>query len=423
MTVSPDVATGEFVSHSTSILLLGDGPEVSRLRQRLARHFLAVERARTLDEARELTQRCRFHLLVLVDPPGRWQSLQQALEEGADLPSATLLVADKTRAETAVAALRGGVSDVLLRPFSTEELVATVNGICRNGASGDRGRLGRGTWALIGNSAPMRDIRVLIERIAPTAATVLIEGEAGTGRKMIARLLHEQSGRQGPFIPADCKTIAGDIPDTTKQAAATLYLENVDALPIDLQGKLLRNMEEGARADARIVASTQATLKDLVARGRFRSDLCHRLGAVRIALPPLRERRADIPLLAVQFVDSLSAEMELPPVHFEADELEALRNYDWPGNVRELRNVVEQTLLRGRMPADALAGAIGRGPVTPDYPLDWTLEQVKRHHMACVLEACDGNKSAAARRLDISRKTLDRKLGAFGREYKEIVST
>ena len=404
------------MSHSTSILLLGDGPEVSRLRQRLARHFLAVERARTFDEARELTQRCRFHLLVLVDPPGPWQSLQQALEEGADLPSATLLIADKSRAETAVLALRGGVSDALLRPFSTEELVASVNDICRKGAAGDRGRPGGGRSALIGNSAPMRDIRMLIERIAPTLATVLIEGEAGTGRSLLARLLHEQSGRRGSFIPVDCTAHAGGIPETPVQADATVFLDNVQELPMDLQGQLLRSMEEGARADNRIVASTQASLEDLVARRRFRSDLCHRINAVRIALPPLRERRADIPLLAAHFVDSLSGEMELPPVRFEADELEALRNYDWPGNVRELRDVVEQTLLRGRMPADALAGAIGHGPVTADYPLDWTLEQVKRHHMACVLDACDGNKSAAARRLDISRKTLDRKLGAFGRE-------
>ena len=404
------------MSHSTSILLLGDGPEVSRLRQRLARHFLAVERARTLDEARELTQRCRFHLLVLVDPPGPWESLQQALEEGADLPSATLLIADRSRAETAVLALRGGVSDALLRPFSTEELVASVNDICRNVAPGDRGRHGGDSPPLIGNSTPMRDIRVLIERIAPTPTTVLIEGEAGTGRSLLARLLHERSGRQGPFIPVDCAALAGSIPDTAMQADATLFLDNVEELPMDLQLQLLRSMEEGAHAGNRIVASARSPLVDLVARRRFRSDLCHRLNALRIALPPLRERRADIPLLVAQFIDSLSAGMELPPVRFESDELEALHDYDWPGNVRELRDVVEQTLLRGRMPADALAGSIGDGPVTADYPLDWTLEQVKRHHMACVLEACDGNKSAAARRLDISRKTLDRKLGAFGRE-------
>ncbi len=394
--------------HSTSILLLGDGPDVSRLRQRLARHFLAVEQARTLDEARELTQRCRFHLAVLVDPAA---SLQALRERGVGLPAATLLITDKSHAETALEALRAGVSDVLLRPFSSNELVATVNAICRNSASGRRGR---DDSALIGNTAPMRDIRSLVERVAPTAATVLIEGEAGTGTTLLARLLHEQSGRQGPFIAVDCTASAVAIPGTAMQAGATLFLDNVHQLPLDLQGELLRNMAAGT--DNRIVASTRASLDELVARHRFRGDLRHRLNVMRIALPPLRERRADISLLAAHFVDRLSAAMNLPPVRFDPDELEALDNYDWPGNVRELRDVVEQTLLRGRMPADALAGSLLRGPVTPDYPLDWTLEQVKRHHMICVLEACDGNKSAAARRLDISRKTLDRKLGAFGRE-------
>jgi DNA-binding NtrC family response regulator len=396
------------VPHSTSILLLGDRPDVSRLQQRLSRHFLAVEQARTLDEARELTQRCRFHLLVLVDPTAPLRAL---LEQGAGLPDATLLITDKSRAETALEALRAGVSDVLLRPFSSNELVAAVNAICGKSAPGNRGR---GDSALIGNTSPMRDIRALVERVAPTAATVLIEGEAGTGRTLLARLLHAQSGRQGPFIPVDCKTHADGIAEIAMQAGATLFLDNVHQLPLDQQGDLLRNMDAGA--DYRIIASTRAALDELVARHRFREDLWHRLNVMRIALPPLRLRRADISLLAAHFIDRLSAGMGLPPVRFEPDELEALDNYDWPGNVRELRDVVEQTLLRGRMPADALAGSVERGPVTPDYPLDWTLEQVKRHHMMCVLEACDGNKSAAARRLDISRKTLDRKLGASGCE-------
>ena len=412
----PAICRGEYVSQPTSILLVGVGPALSRLQRALSAHFLTVESARNIAETRELTLRCRFHLLVLVDPRGPWQELRESLEGCDGLPAAILLIADKSRAETAVEALRDGVSDVLLRPFPTEEIVTAVNAICRKRASGDRTRLGRGGLPLIGNSGPMHDIRVSIDAIAPTAATVLIKGEAGTGRTLLARLLHAQSGRRGPFIPVNCRTQADGLPDTAKQAAATIYLANVDALPMDLQEKLLRNMDEAARADNRIVASTEANLAELVARQRCRDDLFQRLNVIRIALPPLRKRRADIPLLAAHFIESLSAVMGVPPVRFEPDELEALGDYDWPGNVRELRNVVEQTLLRGRIPADALAGSVGRDPGTPDYPLDWTLEQVKRHHMACVLEACDGNKSAAARRLDISRKTLDRKLGASGPE-------
>jgi DNA-binding NtrC family response regulator len=404
------------VSQPTSILLVGAGPALSRLRRTLSAHFLTVESARNLEETRELALRCRFHLLVLVDPAGHWHELRQALEGCDGLPGAILMITDKSRAETAVEALRDGVSDVLLRPFSSEDLIATVNAVCRASAPGDRNPLGRGGAPLIGNSGPMQDIRALVGRIAPMAATVLIEGEPGTGRTLLARLLHEQSGRRGPLIRVDCNAIAGGVPDATKQVDATLFLANVEALPMDQQGKMLRNMEEGANADNRIVASTRTDLAELVVRQRFRDDLYHRLNVMRIALPPLRERRADIPVLAAHFIDSLSVGMGLPPVRFDADELEALGSYDWPGNVRELRELVEQALLRGRMPADALSGSVGRARGTPDYPLDWTLEQVKRHHMACVLDACDGNKSAAARRLDISRKTLDRKLGPTGYE-------
>jgi DNA-binding NtrC family response regulator len=199
-------------------------------------------------------------------------------------------------------------------------------------------------------------------------------------------------------------------------APGTLCLHEIHALPLPLQAEMLRNMEAGAAGSHRIVASTRPNLAELVSRQRFREDLLHRLNAMRIGLPPLRERREDIPRLVAHFVDRLSVEAGLSRVEFQPAEIEAIERYDWPGNVRELRDTVEQTLLRGRLPADALTGKVGGRAVTPDYPLDWTLEQVKRHHMACVLDACDGNKSAAARRLDISRKTLDRKLGAFGRE-------
>ncbi len=407
-----------------SILVLGDGIEASRLRQRLSRHFLAVENARSFDESRELSRRCRFHVLVVVDPPTAWHELQQALEACEELPSATLLVTEKSRAETAVEALRGGVSDVLLRPFTTDELVAAVTAVCGGASLGLRVPLTRPGPTLVGETGPMRDIRALVDRIGATAATVLIEGEAGTGRKLLARLLHNRGGLPGPFIAVDCrKTDRVALTRTLgrEAGAGTLFLDEIGALPLDLQAELLRSMaggsaetDGGPRTAGRIAASTQMNLAELVARQRFREDLWHRLRVMRIGLPPLRERRADIPLLAAYFADRLSAEMGRPPVELEAAELEALVEYDWAGNVTELRRVIEQTLLRGQLPADALVGSVARNTGTPDYPLDWTLEQVKRHHMACVLDDCDGNKSAAARRLDISRKTLDRKLGASG---------
>jgi DNA-binding NtrC family response regulator len=399
-----------------------------RLRQRLARHFLAVETARTFAESRQLALRCRFHLLVLVDPEEPWHALQQALDDSRDLPSETLLVVDRSRADAAVAALRGGASDALLRPFSTEELVRAVNAICGERAIRPRSISGGAAQALLGSSVAMRQIRSLIERMAAAPATVLVEGEAGTGKELVARLLHAHGGARGPFVTLDCSSVdAAQLEDELvgqgrrMAGSSTLFLDEIHEMPLHLQLELLRSMAQSTTdpdSDSlparRIVASTQLPLGELVARGRFREDLFYRLAAIRIGLPPLRERREDIPLLAAHFVERLCAETGIDPVELAADDMDALGKYDWPGNIRELHQVVEQILLRGQLPVGSLARPARRNHGTQDYSLDWTLEQAKRHHMARVLEACDGNKSAAARRLDISRKTLDRKLGPSG---------
>ena len=433
---------------STSILLLGGGTaEASRLRRALARRFLLVEHARDLDAARDLAQRCQFHCLVLVDPRDDWEVQRRTIEESDGLPSQVLLVADRDRAESAVEALRGGVSDVLLRPFPTEELAAAINRITTDRTSRPRGQPATARRKLVGDTPSIRAVRELIERIAPTPANVLIEGETGTGKELVARLLHEHSGRTGPFIPVNCSAIAPDLLESelfghTRGAftsanrmreglfvaagGGTLFLDEINEMRLDMEVKLLRTLEENTirpvgsdhevPIDCRIVASTQANLAELVEQKRFREDLFYRLNVIRIAIPPLRERREDISQLAAHFVDNLSAEMGLAPVDLESAHLESLLLHDWPGNVRELRNVVERTLLLGRLPAESLARPARRQPGSADYPLDWTMEQVKNHHMARVLEASDGNKSAAARRLGISRKTLERKLRANGHE-------
>jgi DNA-binding NtrC family response regulator len=294
---------------------------------------------------------------------------------------------------------------------------------------------------LVGDSRSIQAVRSLIGRIAPTRATVLIEGETGTGKELVARLLHEESGRRGPFVPINCGTAPPDLLECelfghargaftsaerkreglfVAAGGGTLFLDEINEMPLDMQVKLLRTLEEhtirpvGANheipVDCRIVVATQANLADLVAAGGFREDLCNRLDVIRIALPPLRERRQDIPLLAAHFTERLAADLGVPARPIEPAHLAAFVGHDWPGNVRELRNVVERTLHLGGLPPDSLQPGERRG-APPEYPLDWTLEQVKRHHMARVLEATGGNKSAAARRLDVSRKTLERKLG------------
>lgn len=435
---------------TTSILILGSAnPETSRLRRSLARQFLLVECARDPDEARELALRCEFNVLIVVDPAEPWDELKRSLIDSDWAPSQILLVADRDLAETAVDALRGGASDVLLRPFTTVDLIAAVNGMGKRREVPRRAPSTR--RSLVGENAAMRDVRALIERIAPTPATVLIEGETGTGKELVARLLHEQSGRKGPFIPVNCSAIAPDLLESelfghTRGAftsanrmreglfvaagGGTLFLDEINEMRLDMEVKLLRALEENTirpvgsdreiPVDCRILASTQADLAGLVAEHRFREDLYYRLNVIRIAVPPLRERRDDIPLLAAHFVEKLSAEIGVQPIELGTAQLGELVAHDWPGNVRELRNVLERALLLGRMPAESLpSSAIPIPDEAPEYPLDWTLERVKCHHMARVLEATGGNKSAAARRLDISRKTLERKLGAVDPDWKE----
>jgi len=435
--------TGEPVSRPTSILLLGGAPaEAVRLLRALSRHFLLVEQAPDLEEARRLMQRCRFHRLVVVDPEESWSALRPALDASRGLPREILVIAGEERTKMAIAALRGGAADVLLRPFSTDQLVEALAAPARMQAPlirpPDSAAPSR---RLVGDSAAIRAVRSLIGRAAPTPATTLIEGETGTGKELVARLLHEESGRRGPFVAVNCGAIAPELLESELFGRArgaptgtgrrreglfvaarggTLFLDEINEMPFDMQARLLPALEEHAvrpagsdrkiPVDCRIVASARANLADLVAAGSFREDLYHRLDVIRIRVPPLRERRRDIPLLAAHFADRLAADIGLPARQLEPAHLAAFEAHDWPGNVRELRNVVERTLHLGGLPPDSLQpGEHSAGP--PDYPLDWTLEQVKRHHMARVLEASGGNKSAAARRLDVSRKTLERKLG------------
>jgi DNA-binding NtrC family response regulator len=193
---------------------------------------------------------------------------------------------------------------------------------------------------------------------------------------------------------------------------------------LDLQVKLLRALEEGAirpvgtdrelPIEVRIVASTRPGLEARVREGRFREDLFYRLNVIHVKLPPLRERPDDIESLARHFMARVAAEFDLPPVALATEEIAWLREQSWSGNVRELRNVIERTVLMGSLPDSQPSSELAVAPVVPAYPLEWTLEQVKQAHIERVLEANEGNRSAAARQLGLSRKTLERKLGPAG---------
>jgi DNA-binding NtrC family response regulator len=423
-----------------------------RVRRALSRQFALVEWADAPQVAERLLPRCHFDCIVVEassaeDPVLGWVG---TLRDGAT-PGQLILVAGVADPGLDAAARRAGAHGCLTLPIDTAALKQALSGKLRPDPAPSRSRLRRPVAPppveMVGASAAIRAVRSLVERIAPTSATVLVEGETGTGKELVARLLHQRSGRPGPFVPVNCGAIAPELMESELFGHArgaftgahqsreglflaadggTLFLDEIAAMRPDLQVKLLRALEEGAirpvgtdrevPVEARIVASVQPGLAGRVADGRFREDLYYRLNVAHIVLPPLRERPDDIASLAAHFMALAASQFGMPAVMLADAELEWLRSRPWPGNVRELRNVIERAVLHGGIPGTAgTEGVSEPAAATAEeggYPLDWSLEQVKEAHMRRVVEAHAGNKSAAARQLGVSRKTLERKFGA-----------
>jgi transcriptional regulator with GAF, ATPase, and Fis domain len=323
---------------------------------------------------------------------------------------------------------------------------------------------------MVGRSASMREIFGLIEKIAPTDATVLIEGETGTGKDMIARGLHALSKRShAPFIVVDCGAVAGTLIESelfghekgsftgavaARQGAfelasgGTVFLDELGELSLDLQPKLLRVLEQRElrrvggsktlKVDLRVIAATRKDLRSEVEKGKFREDLYFRLNVVPITAPPLRERREDIPLLLAHFLAKLAPPGQAPPVIGDATR-GALIAHDWPGNVRELRNVIERALALGTDPsvlvaplgdsARAAAPAAASGGATEpadfepgvsfrDTKEKWN-EVFERRYLTWLLRRAEGNISKAARDADMDRKYLHKLIRKYGIDAKE----
>jgi len=311
---------------------------------------------------------------------------------------------------------------------------------------------------MVGKSPGMREIFGLIERIAPTDATVLIEGETGTGKDMIARTLHQLSPRNAhPFIVVDCGAVAGTLIEselfghekgaftgavTARQGAfelasgGTVFLDELGELSLDLQPKLLRVLEQRElrrvggsktiKVDLRVVAATRKDLRSEVEKGKFREDLYFRLNVVPITAPPLRERREDIPLL----IDTMLAKLGPAGAALSEQTRAALMAHDWPGNVRELRNVIERALALGADPGmlvaplgpteSAARGAQLRdgiefeaGMSFRDTKEKWN-ELFERRYLSWLIKRAEGNISKAARDADMDRKYLHKLLRKYG---------
>jgi DNA-binding NtrC family response regulator len=433
-----------------SLLVVGRCACADDSLRRSLRHGTAVtEFVETVGEAERLLPRCHFDCIVVevdsaADPCLSWVT---ALRRDGGAPC--VCVASRDDPALAAACLRAGATAVLPGPLDTgalQRILEPQEGSISRKAATPAALAGAAATPrahLVGDSAPIRRVRDMVERVAPTPATVLIEGQTGTGKELIARLLHERSGRRGPFVPVNCGAIPPELMETelfghakgaftgahqqreglfVAARGGTLFLDEISEMRSDLQVKLLRALEESrirpvgadreVPIDVRIVASAQPGLREQVREHRFREDLFYRLNVVHILLPGLSERPDDIPLLVQHFMQRVADEFGMAPVTLDEAQLARLRAREWRGNVRELRNFVERTVLMGGLPDDE-PSAPGAAP-EPDagaYPADWTLEQVKQAHILRVLAQNGGNRSATARQLGVSRKTLERRLG------------
>jgi two-component system nitrogen regulation response regulator NtrX len=351
----------------------------------LARAFrLAGHEATVCDNAAralELAKADRFDLILsdVVMPGKDGIALLEDLKN-IGIATPTVMMSGQATIEMAVKATRLGATDFLEKPISTDKLLLTVENALRltrlEAENRDlKRRLGR--HHIIWASPAMREVMTQVDQVAASETRVCVRGETGTGKELIARTLHEKSPRRnGPFISLNCAAIPAELMESelfghekgsfTGAAArhigkfeqahrGTLFLDEIGDMPIAMQAKLLRVLEEGEiervggdkplTVDVRVIVATHRNLEDQIRLGSFREDLYHRIFVFPIILPPLRDRREDVRVLAENFARQLAEQNNWKPKSFSSEAIQQLENYTWPGNVRELRNVVERTLL------------------------------------------------------------------------------
>jgi len=425
----------------------------------LGRAGYSVEVAATGNDGVAKAIATRFDLVLsdirLPDIDGL-EVLTQVRERHSD--QTLILITAYPSVDTAVRGMKLGARDYIAKPFTPDELRMVVaraleeDALRRENAT-LRDELAYGN--LIGVSPAMDALRTTIDKVARADASVLLSGESGVGKEVVARAIHYRGDRTGkPFVAVNCGALVENLleselfghvrgaftgADRPKRGlflaahGGTLFLDEIGELPLQLQPKLLRALQDGeikpvgsvepVRVDARVVAATNRNLTEAVNESQFREDLYYRLNVINIPVPPLRDRREDIPLLASHFIDriaerSAGARLEITPTAM--DYLQAQR---WPGNVRELENAVERAVVLANsssldvadfeqgMPA-ALAGH-GESASAEDMVSLGTLERI---HIERVLAACNGQKTKAAAILGINRTTLWKKLRTYGME-------
>ncbi|MBW1675612.1 MAG: sigma-54-dependent Fis family transcriptional regulator [Deltaproteobacteria bacterium] len=416
--------------------------------QALTKHGHSVSLAKSGREGLVLLEKWSFDLILLdLKLPGEDGLFVLARIKDLEPEAIIVMISGYGSIETAVQAIKLGAFDFIAKPFTPEELIKLVDRVLRNRQltienlylKQSLKQEIRGT-EIVSKSPAVEKVKEMIAMVAPTDSTVLLQGETGTGKGLVARKIHEMSRRRGhPFISVDCGSLVSTIfeselfghvkgaftgADKTQYGkfemaqGGTLFFDEISNISLEIQAKLLKVVEEKriskvgdhkvVKVDVRLISATNRDLQKAIAERLFREDLFFRLNVVCIHLPPLRERKEDIPLLAKHFLQRFGRREGKAIGDFSSNAMKAFTEYHWPGNVRELENTVERLVVFARdrtitrqdlvYSNTVLSSVLMRDPVC--------LEEMERLHIMKVLERTEGNKTYAARLLGIDRKTL-----------------
>jgi two-component system nitrogen regulation response regulator NtrX len=409
----------------------------------------------------------RYDLLLLdVWLPGMdgLEALARARTLDPDIP--VVMISGHGSIETAVKAVRMGAQDFVEKPLSLEKILLVVKNALRQRRLEAENRALKlqveHRWVMVGEGAAIDALRADIARAAPSNGRVLVFGENGTGKELVARNIHAQSLRaSGPFVEVNCAAIPEELIESelfghTRGAftgalvakkgkfeladGGTLFLDEVGDMTLKTQAKVLRVLQEqrvepvggsaSVSVDVRVIAATNKNLEEEIRQGRFREDLFFRLNVIPFHVPPLRERRGDIPLLTRHFLAQISAEYGRRPKEVGAQALQALEAYPWPGNVRELRNIVERLVIMTpgeRIERDHLPASFGLAPTAaaaeepasaaaaPEFgSLAEAREDFEKRYIWRKYQECGGNMSRTAEALQVERSNLYRKMKGYG---------
>jgi two-component system response regulator HydG len=438
-----------------SVLVVDDEvPNVESLRRIFEREGFRVRTATSGQKALDACRHQEVHVVVsdLMMPGMNGIELVRALKTIVPDAEVVLMTAFGT-VEKAVEAMRAGAYDFVEKPLKRMQIVKTVRKAAERHQlmvenKDLRKQLSQlSDRSIVGSAASLRNALEIATQAAPSSANVLILGESGTGKELLARFIHERSGRS-KFVGVNLSALPETIVESelfghekgsftgavtrregriAEAEGGTLFLDEIGELSPAVQVKLLRVLQEGEyqpvggqtkRADFRLIAATNRDLRAAVEGGEFREDLYYRLNVIAITSPPLRARREDIPLLAEHFVQTYCAKNRKPPLAIDQDALQQLVAYEWPGNVRELQNVIERAVVlnqTGAVKLGDLPDPVARAEPRVDaftFPVGTPLSEVERRVIHGTLKHTAGDKQLAAQLLGISARTIYRKLGA-----------